>query len=171
MLECEVKVIRAQTISAQECLTFQPDYLVIGPGPGTPSQAFLSKDLLTLAPENLPILGICLGHQLIAEHFGGKVVCASAPMHGKVSAIHHQDQGVFKGLPQPFTATRYHSLIVEENFLPETLIITARSENEEIMGIQHRSLPIEGVQFHPESILTEKGMSIFQNFLHSKVRA
>lgn len=165
MLECTIKVIRAQSLSAADCLALNPSHLIIGPGPGSPSQAYLSKELLSIAPATLPILGICLGHQLIAEHFGGRVMRAPIPMHGKTSPIYHQNQGIYYNVPQAFTATRYHSLIVQEDSLPQELLVSARTENNEVMGLLHTERPIESVQFHPESILSENGLTLFQNFL------
>lgn len=165
MLGVETQVIRAQSKSAQACLDLNPRYVVIGPGPGAPSQAILSKDLITACAGHIPLLGICLGHQALAECYGGIVKRAHIPMHGKTSAITHIDQGVFQGLPQGFAATRYHSLIVEEVSLPSCLEITAKAESGEIMGLRHRNGKQEGVQFHPESILTEQGLPLLKNFL------
>lgn len=165
MLGVEVQVIRAQTKSVQACLDLNPRYVVIGPGPGAPSQAILSKDLIAACAGHIPLLGICLGHQALAECYGGIVKRAQIPMHGKTSAITHLNQGLFQGLPQSFAATRYHSLIVEEISLPSCLEITAKAENGEIMGLRHQSWQQESVQFHPESILTEHGLILLKNFL------
>jgi anthranilate synthase/aminodeoxychorismate synthase-like glutamine amidotransferase len=165
MLNIEVAVVRGRAKTAEECLALDPHYLVIGPGPGAPSQATLSKQLMTACAGTIPILGICLGHQALAEQYGGIVERAHYPMHGKTSSIFHQNQGIFRGLPQGFAATRYHSLIVDEASLPSCLEITARTDNQEIMAIRHRQFPMEGVQFHPESVLTLCGPSLLRNFL------
>jgi anthranilate synthase/aminodeoxychorismate synthase-like glutamine amidotransferase len=146
----------------------EPSHLVIGPGPGTPKDSGISKNLMFKALGEIPILGVCLGHQCIGEFFGGTVLRAKKPMHGKVSAIYHDGQGIFQGMKYPFHATRYHSLIVEKNTLPKELIITAETDEGEIMGLRHRDHQLEGIQFHPESVLTEDGLLIFQNFLNLK---
>lgn len=153
----------------EKCITLDPSYLVIGPGPGAPAEARLSKELMHEFAGKIPILGVCLGHQALAEMFGGKVVRAKTPIHGKTSSIHHINQGIFEGVPQGFAATRYHSLIVEEGSLPSCLEITARSENQEVMALRHRTLPIESVQFHPESILTVHGPTLLKNYLSKSV--
>ncbi|MDP1880759.1 MAG: aminodeoxychorismate/anthranilate synthase component II [Parachlamydiaceae bacterium] len=163
-LNAEVKVVREGSLSVDECLSLFPKYIVIGPGPGTPSQAILSKELLSMYAGKIPILGVCLGHQAIIEYYGGNIIRAEKPMHGKISRIKHDDQGIFNNIPQNFQATRYHSLIAEESTLPSCLNVTARSEHGEIMGIRHKQFQIEGVQFHPESILTEFGMRLLENF-------
>lgn len=168
MLGIEVVVVRGLAKNAEECLALCPDYVVIGPGPGTPSQALLSKNLMKACCGKIPVLGVCLGHQALAELFGGIVGRAQIPMHGKTSAIFHQNQGIFRGLPQGFAATRYHSLVVEESSLPACLEITAKSDTQEIMAIRHRTLPMEGVQFHPESVLTLCGPSLLRNFLDNR---
>lgn len=166
ILGIETWVERNHRLTIQECLLRCPQYIVIGPGPGTPTQAGLSKALIqACASHNIPVLGVCLGHQAIAEVYGGQVIRASYPMHGKTSPILHQQQGVFKTLPQGFLATRYHSLIVEKTSLPACLEVTAYTSTGEIMGLRHRSFKIEGVQFHPESVSTEYGLSILKNFL------
>lgn len=161
----ETLVIRGQSKTVQECLALNPRYVVIGPGPGTPSQATLSRALLLACGNKIPLLGICLGHQALAEVYGGVVKRAAMPMHGKTSKIIHQNKGIFQGIPQGFFATRYHSLVVEEETLPACLEITARSDDQEIMGMRHRFLAQESVQFHPESVLTEYGHSLLINFL------
>lgn len=159
-LEVEVKVVR-NTITLQECFDLKPSHIVVGPGPGAPSEAGVSK-LLIQHNKTIPLLGVCLGHQALGEVFGAKVKRAKRPMHGMLSSIYHSGVGVFEGLPSPFEATRYHSLIVDE--LPACLEVTARTHDGEIMGIRHNTLPLEGVQFHPESILTEKGERLLENF-------
>jgi anthranilate synthase component 2 len=138
---------------------------VISPGPCTPNEAGISVPLIRRFGGEIPILGVCLGHQSIGQAFGGKIVHAKQVMHGKVSAIRHSDQGVFKGLREPFEATRYHSLVIERDSLPEALEITAWTDDGEIMGVRHKSLAVEGVQFHPESVLTELGHELLHNFL------
>ncbi len=165
MLKVETCVVRGQSQTLQQCLARHPRYVVIGPGPGTPSQATLSKDLMLACAGCIPVLGVCLGHQALAEIYGGLVRRAHTPMHGKTSPIFHINEGVFRGLPQGFAATRYHSLIVEEASLPACLEITARADTQEIMGLRHRLFAMESVQFHPESILTEHGLSLLRNFL------
>lgn len=162
-----VCVKRNDAATLQECLDLSPDCIVIGPGPGIPSRAGISSDLITACAGKIPLLGVCLGHQGIAEIFGGEVVRASYPMHGKVSEIHHKGVGMFKNLPQGFLATRYHSLVVKKDSLPSCLEITAETSEGEIMGLRHRDYQIEGVQFHPESILTEWGAKLVQNFLEN----
>ena len=143
----------------------RPEAVLLSPGPKTPNEAGICLDLIKQAPDDLPIFGVCLGHQAIGQAFGGEVVRAGALMHGKTSAIHHDNQGVFAGLKNPFTATRYHSLAVQQGDLPPELEVTARTEDGEIMGLQHRTRPIFGVQFHPESIATECGHELLGNFL------
>jgi anthranilate synthase/aminodeoxychorismate synthase-like glutamine amidotransferase len=165
ILGIETCVVRGQSKSIQDCLALCPRYVVIGPGPGTPSQATLSKELITACAGKTPLLGVCLGHQALAEVYGGIVKRAHVPMHGKTSAIFHQNSGIFHGLPQGFVATRYHSLIVEEATLPSCLEVTARTDTQEIMGLRHPLFCQESVQFHPESILTEHGFSLLRNFL------
>lgn len=165
VLGVETTVVREGAKSVDECLTLNPRYIVIGPGPGAPSQAKLSKDLISISSHNLPLLGICLGHQALAEYYGGVVDRARKPMHGKTSSITHTGEGLFFGIPQGFSATRYHSLIVQEANLPDCLEITAWAENREIMGLRHRHLKQQSIQFHPESILTEWGFTLLKNFL------
>ena len=166
----EVKVFRNDEISLAEISALNPDYLVISPGPCTPNEAGVSIAAIQHFAGKIPILGICLGHQSIGQAFGGKVIRAEQIMHGKTSAIHHANLGVFQGLTNPYQATRYHSLVVDKQDLPECLEITAWTENQDgsmeaIMGIRHKTLAIEGVQFHPESILTEHGHDLLKNFL------
>ncbi len=165
----DIAVHRNDAITVDEALAMKPQAIVISPGPCTPSEAGISVELVRAAAEHqIPLLGVCLGHQSIGQAFGGKVIRAPELMHGKTDSIHHIGEGIFRGLPQPFTATRYHSLIVEEETLPEELEVTARTAKEKgalIMGMQHRELPIFGVQFHPESIATECGHALLKNFL------
>lgn len=169
-LKAEVKVVRNDKISIDEIETMAPDYLVISPGPCTPNEAGISLEAIRYFAGKLPLLGICLGHQSIGQAFGGKIVRAKQVMHGKTSPIYHNNKSVFVNLPNPFQATRYHSLVIDQASLPDCLEITAWTQHEdgsidEIMGVQHKELPIEGVQFHPESILTEHGHQLLNNFL------
>jgi anthranilate synthase component 2/para-aminobenzoate synthetase component 2 len=161
----EVVVRRNDAITLEEIAALQPDYLVLSPGPCTPNEAGISLAAITAFAGKIPILGVCLGHQSIAQAFGGRVVRAGRLMHGKTSTITHDGKTIYRNLPNPFTATRYHSLIVEEETLPGCLEVTARSETGELMGLRHRHLPVEGVQFHPESILTTAGKELLKNFL------
>lgn len=166
----EVKVIRNDALDVAGIRALNPSRIVISPGPGTPDDAGVSLALLSELAGEIPILGVCLGHQAIGQAFGGRVVRARSIMHGKTSMIHHDGKSVFAGLPNPFEATRYHSLIVERKSLPDCLEVTAWTQNEnremdEIMGLRHKSLPVEGVQFHPESILTRHGHDLLRNFL------
>ncbi len=163
-LGAQVQVYRNDAIQPAEIAALRPSHIVISPGPGTPDQAGISKEVIRTLGADIPILGVCLGHQAIAEVFGGRVVRASRLMHGKVSHIYHYGRGLFVGLPSPFDATRYHSLIVTEP-LPKCLEITAFTRQGEIMGLQHKTFPIYGVQFHPESILTTSGKTLLENFL------
>ncbi len=153
------------TVDAVEALA--PEAIVISPGPCTPNEAGITLELIRRLAGRVPILGVCLGHQAIGQAFGGKVVHARSVMHGKVSRIRHDGQGVFAGIPDGFTATRYHSLAVERESLPPALVVTAESEDGEIMGLRHRALAVEGVQFHPEALLTEHGHTLLRNFLKS----
>lgn len=169
-LGAEVKVIRNDALSLAEIQALQPARIVISPGPGSPDQAGVSLAVIREFGGKLPILGVCLGHQTIGQAFGGQVVAAGQIMHGKTSPVHHHNQGVFAGLPNPLRGTRYHSLVIDKTQLPECLEITAWTEHsdgsiEEIMGVRHRTLDIEGVQFHPESILSEAGHDLLANFL------
>jgi len=161
----DVKVVRNDEMTADAVERLAPARIVLSPGPCTPNEAGISLALVHRFAGRVPILGVCLGHQAIGQAFGGKVVHAKALMHGKVSRIHHSGAGVFRGLPTPFQATRYHSLAIERASCPPDLEITAWTEDGEIMGVRHRSLPVEGVQFHPESILTEHGHALLANFL------
>jgi anthranilate synthase component 2 len=164
-LGAEVRVVRNDEVTVEDIEQLAPDKIVISPGPCTPDEAGVSLGVIAKLGGRLPILGVCLGHQAIGQAYGGKVVHAKSLMHGKTSAIHHAGSGVFAALPTPFIATRYHSLAVERESLPDCLEVTAWTEDREIMGLRHRSLPVEGVQFHPESILTEHGYALLRNFL------
>jgi len=169
-LGAEVKVFRNDQVSIAEIEALKPDHLVISPGPCTPAEAGISVEAITHFAGKLPILGVCLGHQSIGQAFGGRIVHAKQIMHGKTSMVYHSDSGVFKGLANPFEATRYHSLVIEQASLPACLEMTAWTQNEdgsvdEIMGVRHREYQIEGVQYHPESILTEYGHQQLANFL------
>jgi anthranilate synthase component 2 len=161
----DVHVHRNDAITLEQIAAWRPDRIVISPGPCTPNEAGISVPLIHRFAGDIPILGVCLGHQAIGQAFGGKIVHAKTLMHGKVSRIHHAGSGVFRDLPTPFDATRYHSLAIERESCPEVLEVTAWTEDGEIMGVRHRTLPIEGVQFHPESILTQHGHALLSNFL------
>ena len=161
----DVKVVRNDEMTADEVERLAPARIVLSPGPCTPNEAGISLDLVRRFAGRVPILGVCLGHQAIGQAFGGKVVRAKALMHGKVSQVHHSAAGVFRGLPTPFQATRYHSLAIERSSCPPELEVTAWTDDGEIMGLRHRTLAVEGVQFHPESILTEHGHALLANFL------
>jgi anthranilate synthase/aminodeoxychorismate synthase-like glutamine amidotransferase len=162
-----IRVFRNDKITVSEIAALAPAYVVISPGPCTPKEAGISVAVVKELGPKIPLLGVCLGHQSIGHAFGGKVIRAPYLMHGKVSAIHHKGTDIYKGLPNPFTATRYHSLIVERTSLPKCLAITSETEDGIIMGIRHKEYPIYGVQFHPEAILTENGKKLLKNFLHS----
>ncbi len=169
-LGADVRVYRNDEISIEQIEELNPDHLVVSPGPCTPNEAGISVAAINHFAGKLPILGICLGHQSIGQAFGGDIVRAGAVMHGKISKVFHKDSGVFKGLANPFEATRYHSLVIDQATLPDCLEMTAwtqteSGEVEEIMGVRHKTLDIEGVQFHPESILTEHGHDMLRNFL------
>jgi anthranilate synthase component 2 len=161
----DVQVHRNDEITLEEIEAMQPARIVISPGPCSPAEAGISVATLKHFAGKIPLLGVCLGHQAIGEAFGGKVIRAQQVMHGKTSPVHHTNVGVFKGLPNPFTAIRYHSLAIERASLPDCLEITAWTEDGEIMGVRHKTLSVEGVQFHPESILTEYGHDMLRNFL------
>jgi anthranilate synthase component 2 len=171
-LGAEVKVVRNDEIDVAGIAALEPAHLVISPGPCTPAQAGISVEAIKAFAGRIPILGVCLGHQSIGQAFGGRVVHARAVMHGKTSPIHHRSVGVFADLPNPFEATRYHSLVVERDSLPDCLEVTAWTERDgvedEIMGVRHRELDVQGVQFHPESILTEHGHQMLKNFLDGR---
>ena len=172
-LGADVRVYRNDQITVQEIDRLAPERIVISPGPCTPNEAGVSVDTIKTFAGRIPILGVCLGHQCIGQAFGGRIVHAGEIMHGKTSMIHHKDKGVFKGLPNPLEATRYHSLVIEKESLPDCLEVTAWTEDEqgdmdEIMGVRPRELAVEGVQFHPESILTAHGHDMLRNFLGCK---
>ena len=160
----EVVVHRNDEITLDEVAAMKPSLIVVSPGPCTPNEAGISVPLITEFAGKIPILGVCLGHQSIGQAFGGKIVHAKQLMHGKTSLIHHAGKGVFSALPNPYLATRYHSLVIDRESLPDCLEITAWTDDGEIMGVRHKTLPIQGVQFHPESILTEHGHALLQNF-------
>ena len=164
-LGANVQVHRNDAISLDEIEALQPDHIVISPGPCTPNEAGLSCQVIEAFGPHIPLLGVCLGHQSIGQVYGGRVIRAPEPMHGKTSLMHHSEQGVFRGLPHPFEANRYHSLIVERATLPDVLEITAETNDGIIMGLKHRTYPVEGVQFHPESIMTPVGKDLLRNFL------
>lgn len=161
----EIKVYRNDKISLEEIIQMSPNHIVISPGPCTPNEAGVSLELIGKLGGKIPILGVCLGHQAIGQAYGGNVIRAQNLMHGKTSVIHHDGKTIFEGIESPFTATRYHSLIVERESLPECLEISAWTEQGEIMGLRHKEHVVEGVQFHPESILTEHGKKLLRNFL------
>jgi anthranilate synthase/aminodeoxychorismate synthase-like glutamine amidotransferase len=158
-------VHRHDAIGIDEIVSLEPAAILISPGPGTPDDAGISNDVIARFAGNIPILGVCLGHQCIGQVFGGRVVRAGQVMHGKTSLIRHNGEGVFAGLPNPFEATRYHSLVVDRDSLPDALEITAETDDGTIMGLRHRELAVEGVQFHPESVLTAVGHDLLRNFL------
>jgi len=169
-LGADMQVHRNDVISLDDIAAMSPERIVISPGPCTPNEAGISVPTIKRFAGEIPILGVCLGHQSIGEAFGGKIIRAKSVMHGKISAIHHEGEGVFKDLPSPFNATRYHSLVIEQESLPDCLKVTAWTETEdgqieEIMGVRHKELAVEGVQFHPESILSEHGHQMLKTFL------
>ncbi len=161
----KVAVYRNDEITLETISQLQPERIVISPGPCTPTEAGISLSVIDQFSDDIPVLGVCLGHQSIGQAFGGKIVHAKQLMHGKTSPIFHHDIGVFQGLPNPFTATRYHSLVIDRSTLPDCLEVTAWTEDGEIMGVRHKTRAIEGVQFHPESILSEHGHQLLKNFL------
>ena len=169
-LQADVKVIRNDELTVADVKALNPEKIVISPGPGNPDEAGISLSVIEQLAGVIPILGICLGHQTIGQVYGGSIVRAGKIMHGKISQIHHTGAGVFRGLPSPYQATRYHSLVLDKNSLPECLEMTAWTQDdngdiEEIMGVRHKTLAVEGVQFHPESILSEHGHALLKNFL------
>jgi anthranilate synthase component 2 len=169
-LGADVRVFRNDEIDLDAIAVLQPDHIVISPGPCTPNEAGISVPLIQAYAGKVPILGVCLGHQSIGQAFGGNIIRAQQLMHGKTSMVHHHNTGVFAGLPNPVRATRYHSLVIERETLPDCLEITAWTDDGEIMGVRHKTLAVEGVQFHPESILTECGHEMFANFLKASAR-
>jgi anthranilate synthase component 2 len=170
-LGAEVNVYRNDAITLAQIAIWRPEKIVISPGPCTPTQAGISVPLIQRFAGQIPILGVCLGHQAIGQAFGGRIVRAGRVMHGKLSIIRHHGDGIFTGLNNPLTATRYHSLVIERTGLPECLEVTAESEDGEIMGVRHRQLAVEGVQFHPEAILTEQGHEMLANFLNARIES
>jgi anthranilate synthase component 2 len=166
-LGAQVRVFRNDAITLDDVVKLAPERIVVSPGPCTPGEAGISVPLIRRFAGEVPILGVCLGHQSIGQAFGGRIVRARQVMHGKMSAIAHDSRGVFEGLPTPFTATRYHSLAIERETCPPELEITATSDDGEIMGVRHRTLAVEGVQFHPEALLTEHGRALLANFLNT----
>jgi anthranilate synthase component II len=166
-LGAEVLVRRNDEVSTEEIPALHPDRIVVSPGPCTPNEAGVSLEVIEKAPEGVPVLGVCLGHQAIGQAYGGKVVRSKEPVHGKTARILHDGEGVYRELPQGFEATRYHSLVIEPESVPECLMVTSWTEDGVIMGVRHKELPVEGVQFHPESVLTGSGKSLLKNFLES----
>ena len=169
-LDQEIKVVRNDQVTLEQIERWQPKYLVIGPGPCSPTEAGISIPAINHFAGKIPLLGVCLGHQAIGQAFGGNIIRAKTVMHGRLSDMHHSSKGIFSNLPSPFAATRYHSLVIEQESLPECLEVTcwtnqADGSIEEIMGVKHKTLAVEGVQFHPESILSQHGHQIFKNFL------
>ena len=169
-LGAEVNVYRNDAISVDQIVAWEPAKIVISPGPCTPTEAGISVETIQRLAGKIPLLGVCLGHQSIGQAFGGRIVRAQRVMHGKLSQVTHDGRGVFAGLPSPFTVTRYHSLAIERASLPACLEVTATSEDGEVMGVRHRELAVEGVQFHPEAILTEHGHALLRNFLTPKTQ-
>ncbi|MBK9115650.1 MAG: aminodeoxychorismate/anthranilate synthase component II [Betaproteobacteria bacterium] len=167
-LGADVRVYRNDAITLDEVAAMKPAQIVVSPGPCTPSEAGISVPLIRRFAGQIPILGVCLGHQAIGQAFGGRIVRAQRVMHGKLSPVTHDGRGVFKGLPSPFAVTRYHSLAIERDRVPDELEVTATADDGEIMGVRHRRLAVEGVQFHPEAILTEHGMRLLANFLEAR---
>ena len=164
-LSASVEVARNDQISVDEALAKQPQGIVISPGPCDPDRAGICLDLVAAGAGKVPILGVCLGHQAVGQAFGGRVGRADLPMHGKLSEVSHRGEGVFAGLPSPFSATRYHSLVIERDSVPDSLEVTAETEDGVVMGLRHKTLPVHGVQFHPESIASEHGHALLRNFL------
>ena len=167
-LGAEVQVRRNDAVTLDEIAQLRPDHLVLSPGPRSPAQAGICVEAIRRFAGRIPLLGVCLGHQAIGAAFGGEIVRAGRQMHGKLSAVSHDGKGVFRDLPTPFNVVRYHSLAIAAESLPRALEVSARSEDGEIMGVRHRHLPVEGVQFHPESILSEQGHALLRNFLEAK---
>ena len=170
-LGADVEVYRNDEVTVEDCLAMGPERIVISPGPCTPNEAGISVDLIKATAGKMPLLGVCLGHQAIGQAFGAEIVSAGEIMHGKTSMVTHDGKGVFTGLPNPFEAIRYHSLAIARDSMPEELEVSATAESEVIMGVRHRTLPIEGVQFHPESIMTKVGHDLLRNFLQMRAGA
>lgn len=166
VLGADVRVYRNDAIDRETALALEPTHLVISPGPGRPENAGVSLEMIDCFASTIPVLGVCLGHQSIVEHFGGKVIGAGSLTHGKSSEVSHDGKGVYRGLPNPIEAGRYHSLAADKTRIPETLEITSRTDDGEIMGVRHKHLAVEGVQFHPESVLTPDGPKLMENFLY-----
>ena len=166
----ETVVYRNDALTAQDALAMRPEAVVLSPGPCTPNEAGISLEVIKTYAGKIPILGVCLGHQAIGQAFGGKVVRAARVMHGKTSQISHDGKGLFTGLPNPFQATRYHSLLIERASVPDSLDVTAQTAENEIMAVRHKTLPVEGVQFHPESFLTTAGKDLLRNFIERRGR-
>jgi len=164
--DVEQKVVRNDELAVEEIRALNPEAIIVSPGPGAPKDAGVSKDVIRQLGAEIPILGVCLGHQCIGETFGGSIVRAHEPMHGKTSTIHHYATGLLAHVPNPMVATRYHSLVIEPSSLPDCLELIAWTAKDEIMGVKHKEYPIYGLQFHPESILTEHGKTVISNFLH-----
>lgn len=160
------RVVRHDAASVEEIAALDPSHIIISPGPCSPNEAGISTDVVCALGDRIPILGVCLGHQCIGQAYGGQIVRAAAPMHGKTSRIHHSGRGIFSHLPNPFVATRYHSLVIAPESLPDCLTVTARTDDGQIMAVQHVTHPVYGVQFHPESVLTEHGYRLIDHFLH-----
>ncbi|KQC46639.1 anthranilate synthase [Geobacillus sp. Sah69] len=167
----ELLVKRNDEITVDEIERLHPDFIMISPGPCTPNEAGISLAVIDRFAGRIPIFGVCLGHQAIAQAFGGRVIRALRLMHGKTSSVYHDGETIFRGVPSPFTATRYHSLIVEKETLPDCFIVSAWTDEDEVMAIRHKTLPIEGVQFHPESIMTSHGMQLLKNFIDTYKKA
>ena len=167
-LGADVVVHRNDKVTADQVMAMEPEAIVLSPGPRTPRDAGICLELIAKAASSIPVLGVCLGHQAIGEAFGGAVVRAPVQVHGKLSEIRHQGEGIFRGLNAPFKATRYHSLVIERASLPDELAVTAETDDRLIMGLVHRTLPVHGVQFHPEAVLTEHGHRLLENFLAGK---
>lgn len=164
-IDADIRVFRNDKISLAEIEDLRPDRLLVSPGPGTPADAGISIEAIRYFGDKIPVLGVCLGHQAIGEAFGGRTIRAGRIMHGKTSPMHHDGKGVFTTLPNPFDGMRYHSLVIEEEGIPDCLIVTARSDQGELMGVRHKNLFVEGVQFHPESIMTPAGITLLHNFM------
>jgi anthranilate synthase/aminodeoxychorismate synthase-like glutamine amidotransferase len=165
------RVVRHDATTVDQIAELNPSHIIISPGPCSPKEAGISTDVVRALGDRIPILGVCLGHQCIGQAYGGQIVRAKAPMHGKTSRIHHSGQGIFSHLPNPFVATRYHSLVIAPESLPDCLSVTARTEDGQIMAVQHVTHPVYGVQFHPESVLTEHGYRLIDHFLHGVTAA